>query len=63
MHRDRMTQRALDYMEGKGMSEESIAWHFEITRMGLYKIRKRNGWPQRSRSDKKLNGRSPKAVK
>ena len=50
-----MTQEILDDMELRGMTEEDIAWHFEISRMGLYKKRKRMGWPQRSRSDKGRN--------
>lgn len=52
MHRDRITPKALDYLElVKGMKESEIAWHFEITRMGLFKLRKRIGHPQRCRSD------------
>lgn len=47
-----MTQKALDYMElVKNMKEEEIAWHFEITHMGLFKIRRRKGWLSRCRSD------------
>lgn len=53
MTRDKLTQGVLDYLEYvKGMSESQIAWQFHVSRMGLYKIRKRNGWPQRCRSDR-----------
>jgi len=46
----KITVKDLEKMEG--MSEDSIAFHFGITRMGLYKIRKRLSCPKKHRSDK-----------
>ena len=39
-------------MEKRGMSEAEIAEYFKITRMTLYRIRKRMGCRDKSRSDK-----------
>jgi biotin operon repressor len=42
----------LDRMERDGMSEEKIAGVLGISRMGLWKVRKRLNCPQKTRSDK-----------
>jgi len=42
----------LDSFEDMSFSEEYIARSLGITRKALYKIRKKMGWPQTSRSDK-----------
>jgi hypothetical protein len=48
----------LNDMELKGMSETQIAEFYEISRMNLYKIRRKMGWKQLSRSDKGVERKS-----
>jgi DNA-binding NtrC family response regulator len=47
-----INQGMLDAFEDQNFSEEYIARSLGITRKALYKIRKKMGWPQKSRSDK-----------
>lgn len=47
-----VTKSEIDELERSGWSEEDIAYELGISRMSLFKIRKKMGWPQRERSDK-----------
>lgn len=47
-----ITREYLDNLEAFGLSEQEIAMELGISRRGLYKIRKKMGWPQLERSDK-----------
>ena len=47
-----ITEGMLRLSEKAGKSEEEIAKEYGITRMGLYKIRKKMDWPDSGRSDK-----------
>lgn len=50
----------MDEMEAAGMSESEIAGNYGISRMALWKLRRKMGWPQLSRSDKgKIGSRVP----
>ena len=51
-----ISQTELDQLEAAGLSEEEIAFKFKITRMALYKIRKKMDWPIHFRSDKGKKG-------
>ena len=48
----KLTRSYLDELEQQGLSELEIADRLGITRMGLFKIRRKMNWPQRMRSDK-----------
>ena len=54
-----VTSEMLDAAELNSLSEDEIADSFEISRMGLWKVRKRLGCPQKVRSDKGKNRVEP----
>jgi hypothetical protein len=47
-----LTQEDLNRLEAEGYSELQIAREYKVSRMQLYKIRVKMGWPQVIRSDK-----------
>ncbi len=53
----------LDNLESCGFSEEKIASILHISRMGLWKVRKRLNCKQKSRSDKGILKKEPKEKK
>jgi hypothetical protein len=50
-----ISQELLNAYEVRGFSESAIADELGITRMGLYKVRRKAGWPQAVRSDKGID--------
>ena len=57
----KISKSELDHLESEGKSEQEIADFIGMSRMGLYKLRKRKGWPQKERSDKGKPRKDPES--